>query len=427
MKLIELLYELNCIKHGQFTLKNGETSDIYIDLRNCISNPQVKRTIAEAMYDKVKDTSATHVVGVPYGAIPYAAYISDAYNKKLLLTRKEQKGYGTKNAIEGEYKKGDKVLLIEDTITTGGSLLQQKKLLEDYGLIVVDTVCLVYRGTNPNPPCKYIVSLQQIKNYKTSKGMKGQVFDFLARSRIAHGFFRRVCNVIERKNSNLVIALDFESPTKILDFMEKYGKYAIGFKLHLDNISFKVSPVNFANKLIELKEKHGFFIMDDRKFVDIGKVVADNLKVNCYFYKSIVDVVTTHIAGGSSTLQGIQTFNEQMRIENPLSVIVVKDMSSKGSFRCSCLDSFFVGLKQEFGDLICGAVSQSRLPWSDVLTFRPGINLTQTHDDFGQIHQPVNEIAEECDIFIVGRSITESNEPHNVIKQYLNTFRRLRA
>lgn len=426
MKLIELLYELNCIKHGQFTLKNGETSDIYIDLRNCISNPQVKRTIAEMMYDKVKETSATHVVGVPYGAIPYAAYISDAYNKKLLLTRKEQKGYGTKNTIEGEYKKGDKVLLVEDTVTTGGSLLQQKKLLEDYGLIVVDTVCLVYRG-DKQAPCKYVVTLQQIKNYKKSKGMHNKYIDFLARSRIAHGFFRRVCQFIERKNSNLVIALDFENPTKILQCMEKFGKYAIGFKLHLDNISFKVSPVNFAGKLKELKEKHGFFIMDDRKFVDIGKVVADNLTVNCYFYKEIVDVVTTHIAGGSSTLQGVKSFNEQMRFENPMSVIVVKDMSSKGSFRCRCLDSFFVGLKQEFGDLICGAVSQQRLPWSDVLTFRPGINLFQTYDDFGQIHQPVNEIAGECDIFIVGRSITESTEPLNVIGQYLNTFRTLRV
>lgn len=143
--LAKSLYQIGAIKFGEFTLKSGQTSSIYINLRVIISHPQLMRDIAEAMWNKVKENKFELVCGVPYTALPIATCMSLDHNIPMVMRRKEKKDYGTKQLIEGQFKAGQPCLIIEDVITTGGSIIETAVDLIEAGLVVKDLVVLIDR------------------------------------------------------------------------------------------------------------------------------------------------------------------------------------------------------------------------------------------------------------------------------------------
>lgn len=132
--MIEELIAANCIKQGEFTLKSGETSNCYFDMKNLISYPQTLKKLGDALYEKLGDFDI--VCGIPYGGLPIAMYISTRYNKPLIYIRDKVKQYGTQNRIEGEFKKTDRCVVIDDVLTTGGSLQEALDFLHDKVQIV---------------------------------------------------------------------------------------------------------------------------------------------------------------------------------------------------------------------------------------------------------------------------------------------------
>ena len=92
--MIKELIEKNCIKIGNFTLKNGETSKYYFDMKNIISYPSLLKSIGDMIYNKLGDFDI--ICGIPYGGLPIATYISTRYNKPLIFVRDTPKDYGTK-------------------------------------------------------------------------------------------------------------------------------------------------------------------------------------------------------------------------------------------------------------------------------------------------------------------------------------------
>lgn len=143
--LIHKLFELGAVKFGQFTLKSGIRSPIYIDLRLTISDPKLLVAIGEAMHEAVRDRHIDLICGVPYTALPFATAISIQHTIPMVLKRKEKKEYGTGKLIEGIYQKGQKCLVIEDVITSGQSLFETIVPLTQEGLVVEDVVVLVDR------------------------------------------------------------------------------------------------------------------------------------------------------------------------------------------------------------------------------------------------------------------------------------------
>ncbi len=144
-KLMIELFKIKAIKFGSFKLKSGMISPVYIDLRVLISYPEVLKLVGKVYGEILKKLDFDRLVAVPYTAIPIATVISLIIKKPLIYTRKEVKTYGIKRPVEGEYQENEKVVLIDDMITTGGSKLEVISLLRDLKLKIKEVVVLVDR------------------------------------------------------------------------------------------------------------------------------------------------------------------------------------------------------------------------------------------------------------------------------------------
>ena len=143
--LADGLLSAGCIKFGEFTLKSGLTSPIYIDLRQIITYPKLLADIAQAYLPLLSNLQFSRIAGLPYAAIPIATAISLAGNYPMIYPRKEAKSYGTKAEIEGAYHAGETAVIIDDLATTGGSKFEAIEKLTGAGLVVKDVVVLVDR------------------------------------------------------------------------------------------------------------------------------------------------------------------------------------------------------------------------------------------------------------------------------------------
>jgi uridine monophosphate synthetase len=142
------LLDAGCIKFGSFTLKSGTESPIYIDLRRLAGFPQLLIEVAGAYIDILRDLKFDHLGALPYAALPIATAISLEGNWSMIYTRKEVKSYGTGAQIEGVYQSGQRVVVIDDLISTGGSKFEGIEKFESEGLTVADVVVLIDRSVD---------------------------------------------------------------------------------------------------------------------------------------------------------------------------------------------------------------------------------------------------------------------------------------
>lgn len=139
------LYQIGAIQFGDFTLKSGQSSPLYINLRKIISHPFLLRHIANAMWETIQPFSCDLICGVPYTALPIATCLSLDHALPMVMRRKEIKDYGTKQRIEGDFKSKQRCLVVEDVITTGMSILETTQDLISAGIAVTDVVALIDR------------------------------------------------------------------------------------------------------------------------------------------------------------------------------------------------------------------------------------------------------------------------------------------
>jgi uridine monophosphate synthetase len=144
-ELILDLYEIGAVKFGEFQLKSGIISPIYLDLRLAVSYPSILTKIALAMWEQAKLLQFDMLCGVPYTAIPLATIMAVTHKIPMVMCRKEPKQHGTKKTIEGHFQSGQTCLVIEDLITRGTSILEIAASLVEAGLIVKNAVVLIDR------------------------------------------------------------------------------------------------------------------------------------------------------------------------------------------------------------------------------------------------------------------------------------------
>jgi uridine monophosphate synthetase len=143
--LADDLLSAGCVNFGEFTLKSGLKSPIYIDLRQIISYPKLLEQVATSYLPILRQLTFHRLAGLPYAAIPIATAISLQGGYPMIYPRKEAKAYGTKAEIEGEYHPGETAVVIDDLATTGGSKFEAIEKLTAAGLVVKDVVVLIDR------------------------------------------------------------------------------------------------------------------------------------------------------------------------------------------------------------------------------------------------------------------------------------------
>jgi len=144
-QIIDGLIDLGAVKFGSFELKCGITSPVYVDLRMIVGSPKLMDQIVSVFLKLTETLNFDLVAGIPYTALPMAAVYSSKSQVPMIYARKEVKGYGTKKQIEGIFKKGHRVLIIDDLITNGLSKFETFALFEGEGLRVKDVVVLIDR------------------------------------------------------------------------------------------------------------------------------------------------------------------------------------------------------------------------------------------------------------------------------------------
>ncbi len=142
------LHRIGALKFGEFTFKSGIVSPIYIDLRLFISYPDVLKKVTKLYAEQLKGLEYDRLAGVAYAALPLAGAISLEIERPWIFMRKEglKKGYGLQKSLEGEFKKGETVVMIEDLVTKATSLLEAIPAIEEHGLVIRDAVVLLDYG-----------------------------------------------------------------------------------------------------------------------------------------------------------------------------------------------------------------------------------------------------------------------------------------
>ena len=145
LPLILALHDAGCVQFGQFTLASGVQSPIYLDLRRMASYPGLLRMAAAAYADLLRPLRYDRLAAVPYAALTIGTAVALATDKPLIYPRKEVKAYGTGRAVEGDFQPGQRAAVIEDLVTSAGSVLTAIQTLEAAGLAVSDVVVLIDR------------------------------------------------------------------------------------------------------------------------------------------------------------------------------------------------------------------------------------------------------------------------------------------
>ena len=144
------LFRARALRFGDFTLASGKKSTYYVDKMQVSLHSHGLRMICEAFWDALKDQEFDAVGGMTIGADPLVGGVltlASAAGRDLkgFLVRKEPKGHGTKNFIEGPLEAGDRVVILEDVVTTGGSSLLAIDRVREFGAEVVQVLAIVDR------------------------------------------------------------------------------------------------------------------------------------------------------------------------------------------------------------------------------------------------------------------------------------------
>jgi len=267
--LINKLIDIQVVQHGTFTLKSGETSNLYCDFRKCISHPKIMKELCYNLGNDI-DYENKVIAGVPHGATPYACGISNAYDVPMVMIRKQAKEHGLGKMIEGDLK-DRQIILVEDVITSGGSVIETIEKINNNGATVCQVLCVldrqaggVQRIIDQGYPVKSLFQLSDLKNYENNEPVKEQ------------NLVGAIRQFIKEKGSNIIFSPDITNVEELIYKLDLVGPYILGVKLHTD-----IFPPEHVHGLIthvlRLKEKHNLLVIEDRKFSDIGSIAQKQL------------------------------------------------------------------------------------------------------------------------------------------------------
>ncbi len=143
LDLILQMYDIGCIMFGNYVQASGKTFPYYVDLRKVISTPQLFHQVIKAYEEILKNLSFDRVAGIPYGSLPTATGLALRLNCPMIFPRKEVKAHGTRKLIEGEFFPGETVVVVDDILISGKSVMEGAEKLKSVGLNINDIVVFI--------------------------------------------------------------------------------------------------------------------------------------------------------------------------------------------------------------------------------------------------------------------------------------------
>ncbi len=144
-KIVEKMVEVGAVKKGEFILSSGKKSNIYIDVKLACCYPGLLDLIAECMAEKLEGIDFDVVACVELGGVPVATAVSLKTGKRMAIFRKKKKDYGIKDDLIGVLNEGERVVVVEDVTTTGGSALSVVERVRNRNCFVKHVVVVVDR------------------------------------------------------------------------------------------------------------------------------------------------------------------------------------------------------------------------------------------------------------------------------------------
>jgi len=450
--LVMELHNIGAIKFGEFKLKSGQMSPVYFDLRVIVSYPKLLESVAEIMLaniDGVKYNDSL-ICGVPYTALPIASIMSVKSNLGMVVRRKEAKDYGTKKMVEGIWEAGQDCIIVEDVITSGGSVKETADLLKQHGMQVNTCVVLLDReqGGKDNLTdaginvisifplsrvleillnCKKIstATVKAVKEFISNNSTRNSLVEanpgnlgldsltFESRKeQCSNPVNQRLLNIMISKQSNLCVAVDKTCASQVLQLVEELGKFVAVVKLHSDIIQDWSSSTQ--QQLKKLAQKFDFLLFEDRKLADIGNTVKHQVES----ISSWADLLTVHGLPGPGLLQGVRQGYQQGK---HLGVLLVAEMSNAGNLFNTAYTKDVVAMGEQNMDVVTGFIAQSRVSQNAcLLQLTPGVHLAADGDGGDQRYtSPVTAVHNKgADLIIVGRGICESESPAETAELY---------
>ena len=134
------------VLRGDFTTRAGKKTNYYIDKYLFETDPFLLDEVTDQLIDLFPDASTYDRIAAPeLGAVPLAAVLAIKLKKPYIIVKKEQKGYGTSRLIEGVSQKGERVVMVEDILTTAGAALRAAQIVKEKGLELIKIVAVFDR------------------------------------------------------------------------------------------------------------------------------------------------------------------------------------------------------------------------------------------------------------------------------------------
>uniref|UniRef100_A0A3B4Z238 Uridine 5'-monophosphate synthase n=1 Tax=Seriola lalandi dorsalis TaxID=1841481 RepID=A0A3B4Z238_SERLL len=462
--LILKLHDVNAVKFGEYKTKSGMMTPIYIDLRVLVSHPVLMNQVASLIYERMQEEELKFdsVCGVPYTALPLATIICSRHELPMLIRRKEAKDYGTKRMVEGSYREGDRCLIIEDTVTTGSSILETAEVLYKEGLKVTDAIVLMDREQggvemlhskaiklHPIISMSKLLSVLQkgdridaqtvqrvrkfIMDNNTFRPKEENASDVPAtkkpcveqnpqlsyadRAKLPniHPLASKLLKIMEDKQSNLCVSADVTSSEELLQLADSLGPKICMLKTHVDIL--KDYTVAFSQKLQVLAKKHNFLIFEDRKFADIGNTVKHQYEGGLYQISSWSHIVNAHVVPGPGVVAGLSAVGKALG----RGCLLIAQMSSQGSLNTGEYINTVLKMAEDHSDFVIGFICVSKITDKpEFIHMTPGVQMQAGGDMLGQQYSTPEEVIHNhgSDVIIVGRGVLEAPDRLKAAESY---------